>query len=137
MIAAATPPGDEALRRVSEILKEHVRASDTAARVGGDEFALLLPGCPRERAEKVAAGVLAAIQEFVLRWEEGHYFRVGASMGVAYAGAGEADADALLRVADSACYAAKNAGRGRIEVRCAQRVREPSHFEIETLRPSS
>ena len=127
--------GDEALRRVSELLKEHVRASDTAARVGGDEFALLLPGCPRERAEKVAAGVLEAIQEFVLHWEAGHYFRVGASMGVAYAGAGEADADALLRVADSACYAAKNAGRGRIEVRCAHRVRELSQFEMKALRP--
>ena len=129
--------GDEALRRVSEILKEHVRASDTAARVGGDEFALLLPGCPRERAEQVAAAALGGIQQFVLHWEEGHYFRVGASMGVAYAMAGEADADALLRVADAACYAAKNAGRGRIEVRCAHRVREPSPFDIEALHPSS
>ncbi len=114
--------GDEALRRVSEILKRHVRASDTAARLGGDEFALLLPGCPRERAEQVATTVLRAIEEFVLSWEGGHYFRVGASMGVAYAAAGEADAAALLRVADSACYAAKNAGRGRIEVRCAPRA---------------
>jgi diguanylate cyclase (GGDEF)-like protein len=129
--------GDEALRRVSELLKEHVRASDTAARVGGDEFALLLPGCPRERAEQVAAEVLAAIHEFVLHWDDGHYFRVGASMGVAYSGAGETDADELLRAADSACYAAKNAGRGRIEVRCARRVRDTGHFEVTALRPSS
>ena len=129
--------GDEALRRVSEILKRHVRASDTAARLGGDEFALLLPGCPRERAEQVATTVLRAIEEFVLHWEGEHYFRVGASLGVAYAAAGEADAAALLRVADSACYAAKNAGRGRIEVRCAVRLREPSQCELGTLRPSS
>ena len=81
--------------------------------------------------------MLAAIQEFVLHWEEGHYFRVGASMGIAYAGAGEADADALLRAADSACYAAKNAGRGRIEVRCAHRARETGRFDIKALRPSS
>ena len=127
--------GDEALRRVSEILKAHVRASDTAARLGGDEFALLLPGCPGERAEQVARAALAAIEEFVLHWEGGHYFRVGASMGVAWAEPGAADAAALLRVADAACYAAKNAGRGRIEVRPATARYEPSRFELEALDP--
>ena len=127
--------GDEALRRVSEILKAQVRASDTAARLGGDEFALLLPGCPGERAEQVARAALAAIEEFVLHWEGGHYFRVGASMGVAWAEPGAADAAALLRVADAACYAAKNAGRGRIEVRVATTRYEPSRFELEALDP--
>lgn len=129
--------GDEALRRVSEILKAHVRASDTAARLGGDEFALLLPGCRRERAEQVAASVLAAIKEFVLQWEGGQYFRVGASMGVAYAAPAESDAAALLQVADAACYAAKNAGRGRIEVRCAAAQSARRRFELQALRPSS
>lgn len=123
--------GDEALRRVSEILKSHVRTTDTAARIGGDEFALLLPGCPRERAEHVAQEALAAIEQFVLHWEDGHYFRVGASMGVACAAPGATDAAALLRVADSACYAAKNAGRGRIEVRQATPLNEPRCFELE------
>ena len=127
--------GDEALRRVSEILKVHARASDTAARLGGDEFALLLPGCPGERAEQVAREALAAIEEFVLHWEGGHYFRVGASMGVAWAEPGAADAAALLRVADAACYAAKNAGRGRIEVRPATVRHEPSRFVLEVLDP--
>ncbi len=126
--------GDEALRRVGLILKEHVRSSDTAARIGGDEFAVVLPGCPRERAEGVAQSVLRAIQEFVLHWEGGHYFRVGASIGVACAAAGKADAAALLRVADAACYAAKNAGRGRVEVRSADPRPEPSPFELEALR---
>ncbi len=126
--------GDEALRRVSLILKEHVRSSDTAARLGGDEFAILLPGCPRERAEGVAQSVLRAIQDFVLHWEGGYYFRVGASIGVACAQAGEADAAALLRVADAACYAAKNAGRGRVEVRSANPLPEPSPFELAALR---
>ena len=126
--------GDEALRRVSRILKEHIRPADTAARLGGDEFAILLPGCPRERAEELARRVLAAIQEFVLHWEGGQYFRVGASIGVAYAAPGEADAASLLRVADAACYAAKNAGRGRIELRRADPLREPSRFELEVLR---
>ncbi len=128
--------GDEALRRVSLILKEHIRATDTAARLGGDEFAILLPGCPLERAEAVARGVLTAIHDFVLHWEGGLYLRVGASIGVAYAVAGEAEASSLLRVADAACYAAKNAGRGRVIVRRAAPPREPSRFEIEALRRS-
>ncbi len=126
--------GDEALRRVSLILKEHVRTTDTAARLGGDEFAILLPGCPRDRAEGVAQSVLSAIQEFVLHWEGGPYFHVGASIGVAWAAAGEADAPSLLRVADAACYGAKNAGRGRVEVRRAEPLRELSRFEAEALR---
>ena len=128
--------GDEALRRVSLILKEHIRATDTAARLGGDEFAILLPGCPLERAEAVARDVLRAIHDFVLHWEGGLYLRVGASIGVAYAAVAEADASSLLRVADEACYAAKNAGRGRVVVRRAGPLREPSCFEIEALRRS-
>lgn len=128
--------GDETLRRVSLILKEHIRATDTAARLGGDEFAILLPGCPRERAEAVARGVLEAIHDFVLHREGGLYFRVGASIGVAYAVPGEADAPSLLRVADAACYAAKNAGRGRVEVRRAKPFPEPGRFEAEALRRS-
>ncbi len=127
--------GDEALRRVSEILKVHARASDTAARLGGDEFALLLPGCPGERAEQVAREALAAIEQFVLQWEGGHYFRVGASMGVAWAEPGAADAAVLLRVADAACYAAKNAGRGRIEVRPVTARRESGRFVLEVVDP--
>lgn len=126
--------GDEALRRVGLILKEHVRTTDTAARLGGDEFAILLPGCPRERAEGVARSVLNAIQDFVLHWESGLYFRVGASIGVAYAPVGEADAASLLRVADAACYAAKNGGRGRVEVRRADRRIEPRRLDIAALR---
>lgn len=129
--------GDEALRRVSLILKEHIRATDTAARLGGDEFAILLPGCPPERAEAVAQNVLSAIQDFVLHWEGGLYLRVGASIGVACAAEGKADAAALLRVSDAACYAAKNAGRGRVEVRRAEPLRELSRFEIEALRHST
>jgi diguanylate cyclase (GGDEF)-like protein len=126
--------GDETLRRVGRILKTQIRANDTAARMGGDEFAILLHRCPRERAEQVAASILAAIKEFALRWEGGRYFRVGASIGVAYTDAGEHDASAVLRAADSACYAAKKNGRGRIEVYHADPVYESSgRFHLSEL----
>jgi diguanylate cyclase (GGDEF)-like protein len=127
--------GDETLRRVSQILKNHIRASDTAGRLGGDEFAILLPGCPRERAERIAAKILASIQDFVLHWDRGRFFRVGASIGVAYAEAGDPGGPALLRAADSACYAAKKGGRGRIEVgRADARCEGSGRFEISGLR---
>jgi diguanylate cyclase (GGDEF)-like protein len=108
--------GDETLRQIARILQGQIRSSDTAARMGGDEFAILLLGCPRERAEQVAANILAEVAKFALTWEGRHFCRLGASIGVAYTNAGEHDAAAVLRAADSACYAAKNNGRGRIEV---------------------
>jgi diguanylate cyclase (GGDEF)-like protein len=128
--------GDETLRRVSQLFKEHIRATDTAGRLGGDEFAILLPGCPRERAERVAAKILASVQDFVLPWDEGRrHFRVGASIGVAYAEAGEHGGAAMLRAADAACYAAKKGGRGRIEVcRVDPQCEASGRFEISSLR---
>jgi diguanylate cyclase (GGDEF)-like protein len=108
--------GNETLRCISRILKSEIRANDTAARIGGDEFAILLPRCPRERAESVATKILAAIENFSLQWDGGKFYSVGASIGIAYTQEGEHDAATVLRAADSACYAAKKNGRGRIEV---------------------
>jgi diguanylate cyclase (GGDEF)-like protein len=127
--------GDETLRRISPLLKSRVRSKDTVARIGGDEFAVLLPACTRETAEQIASALLAAIQGFSLAWEKGKVFRLGASIGIAYSQGGEHDASALLRAADAACYAAKINGRGRIEVCPADAKHEPSgRFEISRLR---
>jgi diguanylate cyclase (GGDEF)-like protein len=126
--------GDETLRRIAQILQAHIRSEDTAARLGGDEFAILLRRCRRERAEQIAANLLAAIEEFALNWVGGQFFRVGASIGVAYTNAGEHDASAVLRAADSACYAAKNKGRGCIEVYHADPIYEASgRFQLPDL----
>ncbi len=126
--------GDETLRRVGRILKSSIRADDTAARLGGDEFAILLPRCPRVRAEQIAGRVLSAIQNLPLEFE-GKRFRVDASIGVAYTDAGEHDAAAMLRAADAACYAAKNGGRGRVEVHHADpAAAESGRFELSKLK---
>lgn len=126
--------GDEALRQIGQILKSCIRTHDTAARMGGDEFAVLLPACNRDRAIAIATRTHTAIAQFTFE-SGGRELRVGASIGVAYTDAGEHGADAMLRAADSACYAAKNNGRGRIEIRHADPDCSASgRFEISKLR---
>jgi diguanylate cyclase (GGDEF)-like protein len=129
--------GDEMLRQIGMLLKEQLRATDTAARMGGDEFAVLLPGCRRERAEQIAKNILAAVQSLELRWED-QLFHVGASIGVAYTNAGEYDTAIVLRAADSACYAAKRSGRNRIEIHHAEPQYEASgRFNLQEVRPET
>ncbi len=100
--------GDLLLRQVSARLCGALRAGDTVARLGGDEFAALLPGAGEDGARAVAQTIMEALDApFVV---EGQGLRVGGSIGIALAPAHGMDADALLRRADVAMYAAKRAG---------------------------
>ncbi|MEV0127156.1 sensor domain-containing diguanylate cyclase [Dactylosporangium sp. NPDC050688] len=97
--------GDELLRQVGERLSSCLRPSDVLARVGGDEFVLLLPGVVGGGdAEALAVRLRAVLAEpFDVA---GHEVRIGASVGLHLAGPGE-DPDEALRTADQAMYAAK------------------------------
>lgn len=106
--------GDELLRQLAELLKSSVRGTDLLARLGGDEFALLLGNCPLDRAEQVAAKLIAKIEAFAFVWD-GRRFQVGASMGLVSVQPGQNLADAL-RTADQACYIAKENGRNQVHV---------------------
>lgn len=102
--------GDELLKAVSERLIHILRKSDTVARMGGDEFLLMLPEMARgEDAAKVAAKILHAFQDpFVF---DGHELRITTSIGIAiYPHDGE-DSDTLIKNADIAMYRAKDQGR--------------------------
>jgi diguanylate cyclase (GGDEF)-like protein len=105
--------GDSVLRHVARRLQDTVRAEDTVARVGGDEFVLLLPRV--SSAEEVALvadkvrGALAVPIEC-----DGQCLEVTVSIGVALAPSDGRSADELLRVADAAMYIAKRAGRNRV-----------------------
>jgi len=107
--------GDRLLREIAERVGRRVRQADTFARVGGDEFVILMDIVhDRSDAVPVAETVVAAIAEIALFAEQG--LRVGASVGIACSGsvsAKERVADELLIQADRAMYEAKRAGKGR------------------------
>ena len=121
--------GDQFLVEIGNILRRKVRKADTAARVGGDEFAVILEDCGAEEAQRVSSSILHSISSFVLQYD-GESFRVGASIGVAFSELGANSASQMLRAADQACYSAKEAGRNRIEVvKASEGIDSSGRFE--------
>ncbi len=107
--------GDELLKQVATLFQSRVRESDTLARIGGDEFAVLLHHCPVTKAQLIANAFLADIQDHKFFWDNRH-FGIGVSIGmVVIDGATVSDRDVLGK-ADAACYVAKDRGRNRIQL---------------------
>ncbi len=107
--------GDELLRQLGEVLQQRVRAADVVARLGGDEFAMLLHNCGPDDAQLVASNLLKAVDEFEFIWGTSK-FTLGVSVGVVSIDSHFKRIAHVLNAADSACYAAKDAGRNRAHV---------------------
>ncbi len=105
--------GDALLGQLGALLKSKIRWRDTLARLGGDEFGVLLESCSLDEAMQSAEALRVAIGDYKFTWEE-RAFRLGVSIGVVPITADNEDVAALLSAADSACAAAKEAGRNRI-----------------------
>ena len=106
------PVGDQVLANVGAILRHALRAGDFAARNGGEEFALILPGTEASTGHKIAERVRAAITDITL---PGIDVSVTASLGVAGFPEHASTPERLERLADAALYVAKRSGRNRSE----------------------
>ncbi len=105
--------GDELLKGVAARIRRQVRESDTVARIGGDEFTVILSDI--DRREDVAIIARKAIAALAAPFRLGnckHSVEIGTSIGIAIYPADGRDADTLVRAADTAMYSAKPAGNG-------------------------
>lgn len=107
--------GDKLLCQVSELLRMSVRNRDTLGRLGGDEFGVILEHCTVQQAERVAQSICDRMDEFRFVHDD-RRFRIGASIGLVPVDGRWSDTVAAQRAADTACYAAKEAGRNRVHV---------------------
>ncbi len=110
--------GDAMLRETARILRDAVRDSDTVARIGGDEFGMLLAGCPLDKARQIADDVCRAVRDFRFVWKD-KIFNVGVSIGLVELSHDSGSIEELLEAADSACYVAKRQG-GHVAVYSAR-----------------
>jgi diguanylate cyclase (GGDEF)-like protein/PAS domain S-box-containing protein len=111
--------GDSMLREVATLIRDRVRDSDTVGRLGGDEFGMLLIGCPLDKARQIADDVCSAIRDYRFVWRD-KIFNIGVSLGLVEIGRQSGSIEELLSAADSACYVAKQQGRGRVHVYSAR-----------------
>ncbi len=107
--------GDELLKQLSDIFRSKIRGADLLARLGGDEFGIILTKCGLEHAKKVAEQIRVAVEEYRFIWD-GRSFQVGVSIGLVSVDVTTPDVDEVFVASDSACYAAKEAGRNRVHV---------------------
>lgn len=104
------PEGDKLLRRVAEVLRDTLRATDVIARVGGDEFAILLPFTGTEPAWVVLRKLHNAVR---IAMQEGDW-PVTASVGALTCAQAPESVEELLRIADDLMYGAKRTGKNRV-----------------------
>ena len=107
--------GDSVIRALTRVCIEQTRASDVIGRMGGEEFAVLLPEASVESA-RIAAEKLRAALEAEAVFHEGKEIRFSASLGVAVSGPDDNEVLKVISRADEALYVAKGAGRNRVEV---------------------
>ncbi|HVC01010.1 MAG TPA: EAL domain-containing protein [Steroidobacteraceae bacterium] len=118
--------GDNMLREIATLIKDAVRDSDTVGRMGGDEFALLLVGCPLDKARQIADDVVRSVNDYrFVRRDK--IFNIGVSVGLVEIGRDDASIEDIINAADSACYVAKKQGGVKVHVYSAHEEASARH----------
>jgi diguanylate cyclase (GGDEF)-like protein/PAS domain S-box-containing protein len=108
--------GDQVLQKVARCGASVLRQSDLFGRIGGEEFAAVLPGCQPDLAEQIAERLQREIERVVFTAENGERFRVTASLGLTYLRANDAELSTVFARADAAMYTAKRLGKNQVIV---------------------
>jgi len=118
--------GDRVLVTLAETIKDKLRPYDVFGRIGGEEFAILLPDTPALMAVSIAERLLDALRDQKIFLDNGEVVRFTVSCGVAAADSGEisgkVSVEALLKTADQALYEAKSAGRDQVKLSQADQL---------------
>ncbi|MBN1699023.1 MAG: EAL domain-containing protein [Spirochaetales bacterium] len=107
--------GDELLRRITAIFKQGIRHSDILARLGGDQFGLILDSCPLHRAKLITDALRRNIKDFSFIWK-GETFKITVSIGIVTINMSSDDVADIMSSANVACCLAKKNGGNRIHV---------------------
>ncbi len=108
--------GDSFLCGVTRELEQCIRQNDTLARMGGDEFAILLENCDVEKAANIAECLVLRVKKFSLNIEGNKVAIAGCSVGIVEFLGANSEFDEKVKQTDSACYEAKNSGTRHIHV---------------------
>lgn len=107
--------GDKLLRELSAMLVAQLSEGDCLARLGGDEFGIILKKYPLDRAKRKAKHLCSSIRDYCFYWQD-KPFHIGASIGLVPLHDQDQELPQILRMANSACYVAKQQGRNRVHI---------------------
>ncbi len=105
--------GDQLLQKVSKLLSISIGSDDVLARLGGDEFAAILTDAKKQQAKHIASEICTSVDDFRFMHGE-RRFKLGVSIGVIPLDSRWGSIEEAIQAADSACFAAKDAGRNRV-----------------------
>ncbi|NDL65391.1 diguanylate cyclase [Acerihabitans arboris] len=111
--SAGHAAGDALLLELGLLMQDNIRQYDCLARLGGDEFGLILTDCPLPEAQALAQRIIDAVNAYRFYWQD-QLYRIGGSAGVTLISEDNFNAQEVMAQADTACYAAKHSGRGRV-----------------------